>query len=242
MTAAPQPGPWVEAWLSGPRFGIYLRAAGGDRRLALALYEWNAAVSAAFHRDLAHFEVALRNAYDTAIVANTAAGLAHWTTDPYRLFPAHWRTARDGTRIDANRTPREQVERAVRAAGLGAPPGKVIAELMFGFWRYLSVSAHHHPLWIPYLHSAFAPGTSRRDVDRRVKQLHLLRNRIAHHELVLRHNTAAGVDGLTAGHLRDRHDDLLTVTALISPELRSYLAATSTVRPLLDRRPARSVD
>ncbi len=87
MSANPQPGPWVEAWLSLPRFGVYIEATAGDRQLALVLYEWNAAVSAAFQRDLAHLEVALRNAYDTAIIANTPPRLPHWTTDPYRLFP-----------------------------------------------------------------------------------------------------------------------------------------------------------
>ncbi len=146
MSTNPPLGPWIEAWLSVPRFGVYLEAAGGDRQLALVLYEWNALVSAAFQRDLAHLEVALRNAYDAAIVANTTPGLAHWTTDPYRLFPVRWRAARDGTRIDANRSPREQIERAVREAGPGALTGKVIADLMFGFWRYLSTAAHHHPL------------------------------------------------------------------------------------------------
>lgn len=97
MSANPQPGPWVEAWLSAPRFGVYIGAAGGDRRLALDLYEWNAVVSAAFQRDLAYLEVALRNAYDAAIVANTRPGAPHWIADPYRLFPVRWRAARDGT-------------------------------------------------------------------------------------------------------------------------------------------------
>jgi hypothetical protein len=71
MTANQQPGPWIEAWLSPPRFGVYLAAASGDRQLALDIYERNAVVSATFHHDLAHLEVALRNAYDAAIVANT---------------------------------------------------------------------------------------------------------------------------------------------------------------------------
>jgi len=185
--------------------------------------------------DLAHLEVALRNSYDAAIVANTPPGLPHWTTDPYRLFPVRWRAARDGTRVDANRSPREQIERAVREAGPGAPPGKVIAELMFGFWRYLSTAAHHHPLWIPYLHTAFAPGTSRRAVDRPVGRLHQLRNRIAHHEPLLRRNAATGVLSLTTQHLVDRHADLLTVAELISPDLRDYIAATSTVRAQIDQ-------
>jgi hypothetical protein len=102
--------------------GVAVAAAIGDRCLALDLYEWNALASAAFQHDLAHLEVALRNAYDAAIVANTPASLSHWTTDPYRLFPVRWHSARDGTRIDANRSPREQIERAVRTAGPGAPP------------------------------------------------------------------------------------------------------------------------
>lgn len=43
MSTNPQPGPWVEAWLSAPRFGVYIEATAGDRQLALVLYEWNAA-------------------------------------------------------------------------------------------------------------------------------------------------------------------------------------------------------
>ena len=77
MSANQQPGPWVEAWLSAPRYAVYLAAVGGDRQLGLDLYEWNAVVSAAFLHDLAHLEVALRNAYDAAAVANTPAGQPH---------------------------------------------------------------------------------------------------------------------------------------------------------------------
>lgn len=215
----------------------YLAAAGGDRQLALDLYEWNAILSAAFQHDLAHLEVALRNAYNAAIVAKTPPGLPHWTADPYRLFPVRWRAPRDGTRIDSNRAPREQIERAVRESGPGAQHGKVIAELTFGFWRYLSTSAHHHPLWIPYLHNAFAPGTSRPEVDRPVGRLHQTRNRIAHHEPLLRRNTATGLLSLTTQHLADRRNDLLTVSELISPQLQDYIAATSAVRDQIDRHP-----
>ena len=224
MTASP-PEPWVEAWLSTPRFGVYLTAAAGDRQLALDLYEWNATVSAAFQHDMAHLEVALRNAYDAALTAGTPAGHPHWTLDATRLFPVVWRTAQDGTRIDSNRTPRDQVDRAVREAGPGAPAGKVIAELSFGFWRYLSTSAHHHPLWIPYLHKAFTPGISRQTVDRPVGRLHKLRNRVAHLEPLLRQNLAG------------RHDDVLIVAGLISAELRDYIAGTSEAPAIIGRRP-----
>lgn len=108
---------------------------------------------------------------------------------------------------------------------------------MFGFWRYLSTTAHHHRLWIPYLHVAFAPGTARRAVDRPAGLLHQLRNRIAHHEPLLHRNTTTGVLSPTTGHLIARHDDLLTLTELISPHLHDYIAAASTVREQIDRHP-----
>jgi len=50
-----------------------------------------------------------------------------------------------------------------------------------------------------------------------------MRNRIAHHEPLLRRNTATDVLSLTTQHLVDRYSDLLTVAELISPELREWL-------------------
>jgi len=233
---APSPGPWVETWLSTPRFAVYLTASGGDRKKALALYEWNSAISAALLHDLAHLEVGLRNAYDTALVSGARAGAPHWVFDAPRYFPANWKTAHNGTRYDANKTPRDQIDRAIKEAAAThatgvtghatlPPPGKVIAELMFGFWRYLSVSAHHHPLWIPYLHKAFRAGTSRPQVDGPIGRLHKLRNRVAHHEPLLTQNLTA------------KHSDLLTLAGLISPELRDYIAANSNCPALIAGRP-----
>lgn len=76
MTAA-DVGDWIEDWLSAPRFAVYLRAAGHDRHRAVELHEWNAAISSAFHHDLAHLEVGLRNAYDRALSRGTSPG-EHW--------------------------------------------------------------------------------------------------------------------------------------------------------------------
>lgn len=224
-------GPWVEAWLSVARFGVYLTAAGGDRTAALALYEWNAAVSAGFLHDLAHLEVGLRNAYDSALTTAIPAGRPHWVFDADRYFPPTMRTARNGTRYDANRINRDQLGRAVAEATAPTaqpstpPPGKVVAELMFGFWRYLSTKAHDQRLWIPLLHKGFVPGTVRPAVDRPIGRLHQLRNRIAHYEPLL------------AQDLTARHDVILAVAALIAPELRGYIGDVSPCPALIDRRP-----
>ena len=96
---------------------------------------------------------------------------------------------------------------------------------MLGFWRYLSTSAQEKTLWVPCLHRAFAPGTDRRDVDRIVRTLHDLRNRVAHHEPLLAIDVAA------------RTEDCTTLATLMDPELGAYLRSTSTARELLTARP-----
>ena len=45
MDAGGQDESWLEAWLSPVRLATYLAATGGDRRLALELYEWNTAAT-----------------------------------------------------------------------------------------------------------------------------------------------------------------------------------------------------
>lgn len=226
----PNDGPWLERWLSPPRLERYLQVADGDRERAVRLYDWNARISAALLRDLAHFEVALRNAYDGALVAATPAGGVHWTFASSAVFPAVYRTkrSRNGSaqRTDINRKPREILDAAVAAAGgSSASPGKVIANLSFGFWRYLSSKAHEKTLWVPYLHTAFSPKTNRVDVDARVGRLHGLRNRVAHHEPLLSSNVPAGLE------------DLLWVTEQIDPSIARYISSTSDVRSLQQSRP-----
>lgn len=111
-------------------------------------------------------------------------------------------------------------------AGPGAPPGKVIAELPFGFWRFLSCAAQEKALWVPFIHNAFPPGTDRRtDVDEPVTQLHRLRNRVAHHEPVLSEDMNA------------RAGAIVRLSTLILPSLGQHIAATSTVAMIVSRRP-----
>ena len=80
----------MEVWLSSPRFSVYLAATGADRDRALALYEWNAQLSAALMHDLAHVEVGLRNAYDGALSARWP-GPPHWTLAANTVFAPVYR-------------------------------------------------------------------------------------------------------------------------------------------------------
>lgn len=226
----PGTGPWLERWLSAPRLERYLLAAANDRERALSLYVWNARISAAVLRDVAHLEVGLRNAYDEALSATSAAGPLRWTSASMTAFPPVYRTKRapDGSthQVDINRKAREILDAAIRAAGgPQAPSGKVVANLTFGFWRYLSSKAHEKSLWVPYLHTAFRPKTSRREVDARIGRLHDLRNRAAHHEPLIDTDLVA------------RLDDLLWIADRLEPALAQFIRSSTDVPGLDSCRP-----
>jgi hypothetical protein len=187
-------------------------------------------MSSAFHHDLGHLEIALRNAYDCALTSGDPKGRPHWVFEPARHFPPQFKRAANGRRYDANATSRRLIDSAVKDAHRGwraptVPPGKVIAELGFGFWRYLSSKRHHDDLWVPRLHTAFRTGTDRRAVDEPVRRLHDLRNRVAHHEPLLRNDLDA------------RQHDLVTVAELLSEPLRDYLLTNSKSAALISERP-----
>lgn len=183
---------WFEVWVSPPRFATYLKAAGGDRFRGRDLYDWNAALSAAFLHDFAHLEVGLRNAYDMALQGAVVPGEQHWTQPGslLRLFPVQLRRdARTGGRRDTNAITRRKVEEAVakvQQASGGTPlPGKVVAELTFGFWTYLTSDRLEKQVWVPYLHAAYPTGTNRHDIRDALEDLRSFRNRVAHHENIL---------------------------------------------------------
>lgn len=127
--------------------------------------------------------------------------------------------------VDVNDKPRAAIDSARRRYGCGAPPGKIIADISFGVWRYLSSSAHEKTLWVPHLHLTFPPGTSRAVVDRRIGDLHELRNRAAHWE------------PLPSEPVQARMADLLTVARELSAPLTDYIQRTSRVDAVLHSRP-----
>jgi hypothetical protein len=222
---APAFGPWVERWLSQERFATYLTAAGSDPSRALALYEWNVAASAALLHDLAHLEVALRNAYDRAL--RTGSDLP-WTDVRSPLFAP---LTHGPAQADINARFREQLASARRSAAnvvVGTPRhGDVVAQLGFGFWRYLSSKRHEKALWVPYLHQAFVAGTDRAlHVDQPLTRLHRIRNRVAHHEPLLRVDLVA------------RLADVCALAVRLDQDLGRYVWATSSVGRCATERPS----
>lgn len=108
-------------------------------------------------------------------------------------------------------------ERATRRGRATEVRGKVVAELSFGFWRYLVASRYLTALWIPGAHAAFPNGPAdlrvrREQVERR---LMIVRNRAAHHEPIHRRDPA-----------RDFRD-AVTVAGWVHPQGAVWLRARS---------------
>ena len=175
----------LERTITKERLKRYLGATAKDLPRALRLYEYNVQLSEALYGLLHGLEVAVRNA------ANHALAASYGTPTWYDHSPLsqHWK---------------QQLADAKNAVG-ATTPGKVIAELTFGFWVELLSRHHHNDLWVRRrLFKAF-PNTSlhRKKIHERLKTIQRLRNRISHHEPVLTSSNRlyAGYDLLTLAEL-----------------------------------------
>lgn len=206
----------------GPeRLSGYESAVGGDPLRALDLYRWNSTVSGAVFEDLSLLEVALRNACHRQLQAwNHAQGnLYPWYHHPV-LAPRHMQDVG----VARNR---------VAQGKKTETEGRVVAELMLGFWRLLHSKEYEVSLWRPCLRHAYPAATGRRqDVYDRLDHLNTLRNRVAHHEPV--HGPTIGRLSMDLAGL---HDELLEVLGWLDPQVRAWAAANSRVPAMLGTKP-----
>ncbi len=211
----------ISKGLSQERFGAYRRATCGNAA-ALALYEWNNAISAALWADIAHLEILVRNAMHEQLTAwsSRTCGEPRWYLDPNRV-------------LTPNRLADVAAARQRATTGRRGKPetsGRVVTELSFGFWRYLVSSHYDRTLWKPILSRSFPLQPRRKAVHTGLAHLHELRNRIAHHEPI------------HAERLEQRHEELLTLLEWINPHYRTWVKRQSTVTSQLVARPAVSAE
>lgn len=203
----------IAAALSHERLGPYLSATGGDLLAAVHLYEWNLAVSGAMYEALGIAEVVLRNALNEQLTTWHGQSPGQWYDDSRGIMSP---IAHDD--IDNAR------ERVLR---LGRPEtaGHVVAELNFGFWKFLLAKRYEMTLWTPCLRHAFPNLTpqNRSIVFDALDELHRLRNRVAHHEPI---------------HQRNLRRDMLTIYRLlewIDADVRQWAITLSRVHAALNQ-------
>lgn len=216
-TMIDNPSPWtpeevdsVEAALSTERFSRYLGAA-SSKSEALQYYAWNTALSSAFHGPLQCLEVGLRNCIHDRLSTTHGSG---WFQNAGIL-----RRTDIALVIEA----RDRVSRT----GKPSTPGRIVAELSFGFWVGLFANAYDATIWRTDLYRLFTPRPKRHELHGDLDRLRTLRNRIAHHEPIFQRS------------LNDDYNRVQAVLRSFAPELADWMTFHSRVLDVIAAGPGR---
>jgi hypothetical protein len=205
----------LEGSLSLERLAPYLELAEKDRVYAIRLYEWNARVSESLYSLLQGLEVTLRNKINQ--VLSQAFGQEYW-----------W----DVCGLQQKQI--DEVHKAIERIlddGRDVTSGRIVAELMFGFWVSLFGTDYAQSLYDHHLRKCFPmQKVGRKDVAKNLKKIRFLRNRVAHHESVI------GRLGLER-NLKKDVQDILEMIGLMCPTTAKWVSANSTFDSQYDRRP-----
>ncbi|MFC7327598.1 hypothetical protein [Marinactinospora rubrisoli] len=198
--------------LSESRMTPYLVKANGDRRDALAMYEWSTRMAATAFEDVGHLEVLLRNALDSCL-------RAHFDEDgrgiPWFLMPIP-----GGDFADQVQNVRERLREQGKETR-----DQIVAGLTFGFWSGF-LRDPYQELWRPCLRRAFpnAPGR-REEVFAVLDGVRQFRNRIAHHDSML------GID------IPSESRRIFTAARYIDHDVADWLERRSRVLEVYAERP-----
>lgn len=213
----------IGATLSPIRLHRFVVAAGSPAQ-GLRLYRWNAQLASAYWTPLHFMEVAVRNAVHDSL--SDYFGKQDWFEGPIAGAGAEWL-------YDSER---EAVEKAISKLHT-ISPGKVVAELHFGFWvgllsgRYMpppSVRAgadYHDLVWVKGGVGRKFGGAKRGIIYKRLNRLRLFRNRIAHHEHLMGEN----LDLVS--------QDIDETLKLLDPATATWVRAMSDVQKVRNSRP-----
>jgi len=195
---------------SRPRLSKYLKVTNNNELKSLKLYVINTKISSALFSDIHYIEITLRNKFDKELTTGFGA---EWFKQ--ERFLALLNPFCQNMLIKAQNI-------AIRQSIKGSEllPGKVIAELTFGFWYYFTVSMFEHSLWVPYLHKSFLPrkAPKRSVFNQQIDKIRQLRNRIAHHEPIFHMD------------LLELQLNIREVSKLLCPNITTIMNKTSTTK------------
>lgn len=171
----------VSQCISSKRIEAY-REVGDDDLDTLAKSVWNICLCEAIYPVLQNLEIGLRNSMHAS--AEKSFGNSLWfTANPPVVGPDE-------------RGKVAQAERKLRQRGKPIEPGRMVAELNFGFWTSLFDARYDRVLLNRpnFLKDAFPYMTrtlrTRGTLSKRFNGIRELRNRVFHHERILNRNLA----------------------------------------------------
>jgi abortive infection bacteriophage resistance protein len=200
----------LEQSISSDRLNRYTKSA-GTRRAALSLYVWNSAISETLYAALQGLEITMRNSIDVQLALTYGD---NWFRNE-RLF------------LEPQS---ERISQAIKKCVLEHPVNRreLVSRMSFGFWSELLYFEMYEELWRKSLYKAFPnrpKGTMRKHVGPIIHGLHLLRNRIAHHEPVFDRA------------LRKDHTNILMLIDWICPVTSTWVSHHSRFNTTFEHRP-----
>jgi len=187
----------LEAALSSDRLSSYGMDKPGSCTV-MARYLWNIAICESLYSPLQMCEVALRNAIHTAMTA--LFGQPAWY-DAIDLVAWGYQQVGDA-------------KTKIAKSGTAISPGRVVAELHFGFWTSLFEDHYErNTRFLPKGIKKVFPGLpksqhKRKDIKSRLERIRQLRNRVFHHERVIHWKD-----------LSEQHGSIIQTIGWVSPEL-----------------------
>lgn len=132
-------------------------------------------------RDIAYFEVALRNACGEAM-ASCWNGEKPWLLDDES--PVRRTVLRKSARaeVGVNRIDRKIIDTTASGLSPGCSNGDLVSSLTLGFWVHLSDRSGEAVIWRTGLYRAWPRGTNRTELQRSLDGILRVRNRMAHNE------------------------------------------------------------
>jgi hypothetical protein len=188
----------IEEILHTERIDSY-RQDGADEALTLSRYTLNMALSEALYPVLQFAEIALRNVVHKAMTARCQTDTWYDHANARLLGWQNQKVAEAKISLQQN--------------GKQITPGRIVAELNFGFWTGFFNLGHGQTGVGHYLARRAFPHAPAADQDfhklgQRWKKVRDLRNRVFHHERIIHWND-----------LNARHQAILEIIAWMSPEL-----------------------
>jgi|TARA_R110001583_G_C5649619_1_gene408608 hypothetical protein len=192
------------------------------------LYWWNIVLSESLLMPFHFLEVALRNRLSDLLYARTnvawpliALGERSWVNqvNPIPGLPAtpQWEIEKTRTNLIRN------------SRGRAVTADCVISQMMFGFWIKLFNRDYDQFVWTGGVRSRvfpYAPSTVDRNYARqRLEDLRVMRNRIAHHEIIFTKRPVA------------MNDLIEKICGWIDPDLHHLVRTTSDFRKVNGGRP-----
>ncbi|MBP9082369.1 MAG: Abi family protein [Bacteroidia bacterium] len=164
--------------ISPPRMGRYYIAMANNSKKAMTLYRSNLKLSQELFTVISCFEIAIRNAIDRVYINSLGNDWLRNSAAPGGIF------SNPNCRIAAQTINDEVIKLSHQYTH-----AKLVAELGFGFWRYL-YSSHQFRAGGQILLRVFpsrptstpAMQYNATYIFRELQKVNLLRNRIAHHE------------------------------------------------------------